>query len=140
MLSILKKTYGEVFVWIQGTGDYKYLKGITDISDVHIIEPNLDAYTAVLQSGKIDYVRTRLHAGIHALNYGVRSIILAVDNRATEMGRDFHLPVIQRAWIQEQLMEKGIRIGAFEMSRVSVGTMEECQLFLQYLKEILETA
>ena len=29
------------------------------------------------------------------------------------------------AWIQEQLMEKGIRIGAFEMSRVSVGTMEE---------------
>ena len=44
------------------------------------------------------------------------------------------------AWIQEQLMEKGIRIGAFEMSRVSVGTMEECQLFLQYLKEILETA
>ena len=31
-------------------------------------------------------------------------------------------------------------IGAFEMSRVSVGTMEECQLFLQYLKEILETA
>lgn len=44
------------------------------------------------------------------------------------------------AWIQEQLMEKGIRIGAFEMSRVSVGTMEECQLFLQYLKEILETS
>ena len=104
MLSILKKTYGEVFVWIQGTGDYKYLKGITDISDVHIIEPNLDAYTAVLQSGKIDYVGTRLHAGIHALNYGVRTIILAVDNRATEMGRDFHLPVIQRAQIQEQLL------------------------------------
>lgn len=41
-------------------------------------------------------------------------------------------------WIQEQLMEKGIRIGAFAMSRVSVGTMEECRLFLKYLKEILE--
>lgn len=44
------------------------------------------------------------------------------------------------AWIQEQLMEKGIRIGAFEMSRVSVGTMEECKLYIKALKEILEAA
>ena len=44
------------------------------------------------------------------------------------------------AWIQEQLMEKGIRIGSFEMSRVSVGTMEECKLYIKALKEILEAA
>lgn len=44
------------------------------------------------------------------------------------------------AWIQEQLMDKGIRIGAFEMSRVSVGTMEECKLYIKALKEILEAA
>lgn len=44
------------------------------------------------------------------------------------------------AWIQEQLMKKGIRIGAFEMSRVSVGTMEECKLYIKALKEILEAA
>lgn len=44
------------------------------------------------------------------------------------------------AWIQEQLMEKGIRIGAFEMSRVSVGTIEECKLYIKALKEILEAA
>lgn len=44
------------------------------------------------------------------------------------------------AWIQEQLMEKGIRIGAFEMSRVSVGTMEEYKLYIKALKEILEAA
>ena len=46
------------------------------------------------------------------------------------------------AWIQEQLMEKGIRIGAFEMSLVSVGTMEECKLklYIKALKEILEAA
>ena len=39
------------------------------------------------------------------------------------------------AWIQEQLMEKGIRIGAFEMSRVSVGTIEECKLYIKALKK-----
>lgn len=49
---------------------------------------------------------TRLHAGIHALNYKVRSIILAVDNRATEMGRDVNLPVIQRSEIGEKLESK----------------------------------
>ena len=37
-------------------------------------------------------------------------------------------------------MEKGIRIGAFEMSRVSVGTIEECKLYIKALKEILEAA
>ena len=96
MLSILMETYDDVFVWIQGTGDRKYLEAITDLGCVHIIESDLNAYTSVLQPGKIDYVGTRLHAGIHALNCGVRSVILAVDNRAAEMGRDFDLPVIQR--------------------------------------------
>ena len=46
---------------------------------------------------------TRLHAGIHALNRKVRSLILAVDNRATEMGHDFNLPVVQRNISSEQL-------------------------------------
>ena len=70
---------------------------------MRIIEPDLHAYTAALQSGKIDYVGTRLHAGIHALNQKVRTIILAVDNRATEMGKDFNLPVIQRTQVEEKL-------------------------------------
>lgn len=38
-------------------------------------------------------------------------------------------------YYQEQLMERGIRIGAFEMSRVSVGTMEECKLYIDALKK-----
>lgn len=42
------------------------------------------------------------------------------------------------AWVQEQLIEKGIRIGAFAISRVSVGTMEECRMFLQALAEIIK--
>ncbi|MBO5140007.1 MAG: hypothetical protein J6B76_05055, partial [Peptococcaceae bacterium] len=54
----------------------------------------------------VDYVGTRLYAGIHALNHKVRSIILAVDNRATEMGRDVNLPVIQRSEIAKTLENK----------------------------------
>ena len=69
--------------------------------------PNtLEAYEAALNNGGVDYVGTRLHAGIHALNHKIRSIILAVDNRATEMGRDVNLPVIQRSEISETLEKK----------------------------------
>ena len=46
--------------------------------------------------GNIDYVGTRLHAGIHALNHGIRSIIVEVDNRSAEIAKDTNLPVIKR--------------------------------------------
>ena len=103
MLSILLENYENVYIWLQGSGDYEYLRKFTEMRQLHIIEPDLDKYTSELQSDEIDYVGTRLHAGIHALNQKVRTIILAVDNRAVEMGRDFNLPVIRRSLIEEKL-------------------------------------
>ena len=43
---------------------------------------------------KIDYVGTRLHVVIKCLQHKKRTIILAIDNRASEMKKDFNLPVI----------------------------------------------
>lgn len=96
MLDCLKENYGQVFIWIQGTGDLAYLKELGQTENLILIEQGMDAFTQVLDSGDIDYVGTRLHAGIHALNRGVRSIIIAIDNRAQEMGRDFGLPILIR--------------------------------------------
>ena len=56
----------------------------------------------------MDYVGTRLHGGIHALNHGVRTILVSVDNRAAELGRDIHLPVLDRSRIAGEL-ERRIR-------------------------------
>lgn len=106
MLDILKRNYEQVFVWLQGTEDFSYLRSLIDPGSVQIIERDLEQYTRALDMGDVDYVGTRLHAGIHAMNRGVRSIILAVDNRAAEMGRDFHLPVIQRSNICGKLPER----------------------------------
>lgn len=103
MLEILKKHYGSVSVWIQGAEDQAYLDELTEPGEVTAIPRDLDAYTAALRSPDVDYVGTRLHAGIHAMNCGVRTIILAVDNRAIEMGSDFHLPVIRREDLAEKL-------------------------------------
>lgn len=78
----------------QGTGDYEYIKSLGYYDKVKFIAPRLREYDALLESGTVDYIGTRLHAGIRALQHSVRSFIIGVDNRAIEMRRDFSLPVI----------------------------------------------
>lgn len=103
ILAILSRNYGHVYLWLQGRHDEEYLQTLNVPANLTTIPASLEAYEAVLQKGGVDYVGTRLHAGIHALNHKIRSIILAVDNRATEMGRDVNLPVIQRDDIGNKL-------------------------------------
>ena len=64
--------------------------------NVIIIPRDLEAYERRLIQGNVDYVGTRLHAGIFALNHKVRSIIVAVDNRAIEIAKDTNLPIVRR--------------------------------------------
>lgn len=78
----------------QGTGDYEYIKSLGYYDKVDFIAPRLKEYDALLASGAVDYIGTRLHAGIRALQHSVRSFIIGVDNRAIEMRRDFSIPVI----------------------------------------------
>lgn len=106
MLSILSRNYDHIYLWLQGKHDEEYLNTLNIPKNLITIPANLEAYEEVLRQGGVDYVGTRLHAGVHALNYKIRSIILAVDNRATEMGRDINLPVIQRSEVTGTLEKK----------------------------------
>lgn len=104
MLDILLKNYNKVYVWIQGEHDLEYLRRYERFNNLVVIKNSLAAYTKVLQSqASIDYVGTRLHAGIHALNNKRRSIIIAIDNRATEIAKDTKLPIIERDNVSEKL-------------------------------------
>ena len=49
---------------------------------------------------ELDYIGTRLHAGIRAMQKRRRSIIISIDNRAREMGKDYNLNVIEREDIE----------------------------------------
>lgn len=101
MLEMLVKRYRKVHVWLQGKGDSQYLRslGVTGLLEV---PSHLSAYDALCRSeDDLDFVGTRLHAGIRALQFGRRSIIVSVDNRAREMGRDFNLPTLERAEIDK---------------------------------------
>lgn len=104
LFEILLSHYENVYVWLQAIEDYAILKKSPWFSQVHIIPPSLKAYDNFLKENiDIDYVGTRLHGGIRALNMGKRTIIIAVDNRAIEIANDTGLPVIKRENINNNL-------------------------------------
>ena len=95
LISTLKKLYSKVYFWIQGIEDYTYLTSLDETDEIEIIPPNLDSFARIL-AGDVDYVGTRLHAGIKALQCGKRTIIIEVDNRAADMKESIKLPTIKR--------------------------------------------
>ena len=103
MLEILKKHYREVYVWIQGAKDRPYIESLT--SDIQYIAPKLSAFDAFLENEACEYIGTRLHAGIRALQKKRKAIIIGIDNRAIEMRNDIGLNVLERQRI-ELLEEK----------------------------------
>jgi polysaccharide pyruvyl transferase WcaK-like protein len=96
LINILKRNYKKLFFWPQGSGDLSYLKSFYPDDDIEAVSPSLDAYDECLLSNELDFVGTRLHGGIRALQLQRRAIIIAVDNRAVEIARDTGLPVVQR--------------------------------------------
>lgn len=93
----LKRKYNKIYFWLQGSRDYEYVRNIISKNGVEIIPPSLEALDEVLFSiESLDYIGTRLHAGIRAMQFGKRSIILGVDNRAVEKARDFGINMIMR--------------------------------------------
>ena len=101
LVKCLLTEYGRVYFWPQGTHDWAYIKslGLTT-KNIAVLPPRVRAYDQLLESDPdLDYVGTRLHAGIRALTFGHRTIIIGVDNRAVEIGADTGLPVLPRAEI-----------------------------------------
>lgn len=96
LIDILIKNYDNVYYWVQGSNDLEYLKKFNNIENIKIVSPNLKSFSEVLSSKNIEYVGTRLHAGIYAMKHEVRSIILIVDNRARDMKDSYNLVCIER--------------------------------------------
>ena len=105
MLGLLKREYRHVIVWVQGSHDLDWcLEKIVDTNDFELIGPDVSELDSVLVPGEVDYVGTRLHAGIRALSHRVRTLIVAVDNRARQIALDTGLPTVER----DDLLADGI--------------------------------
>ncbi|WP_248624388.1 polysaccharide pyruvyl transferase family protein [Enterococcus cecorum] len=106
MIEILRKNYKKLYFWPQGDIDLKYLNDIQENHDINILEQTFEAYTNFLKNNNnFDYVGTRLHGGIHAMQNGYRSIIIAIDNRAVEISKDTNLPIIKDSEINTKLTD-----------------------------------
>lgn len=98
-------SYRKVYYWCQGTRDYEYIQQLGISDRLTVIPSSLLAYDELLsdKSMSLDYVGTRLHGGIFALQHKRRAVIIAVDHRANMKGHDFNLPVLDRYSDREQI-------------------------------------
>lgn len=105
LFEIVARNYQTIKFWPQQFDDYDYAREVcgAQFERLQIISPALEAYDEVLQSEEIDFIGNRLHGGIRALQHQRRAIVVTVDNRATEMGRDFNLPICLKAEVETKL-------------------------------------
>ena len=104
LIQILVKNYNNVYFWIQGSNDLSYFNAINTTENIKLIAPTLAAYDHILTNIKsLDFVGTRLHAGIRALQKHIRTIVVAIDNRAIEKSQDINLKIILRDEIENKL-------------------------------------
>ncbi|NVK00398.1 MAG: polysaccharide pyruvyl transferase family protein [Oceanospirillaceae bacterium] len=99
LVTVLLQSYEDIYFWPQGSGDQTYLAELMSQIDsrkpINILDSKLKSFDNVFRSGEVEYVGTRLHAGIRALQNGARSTIIAIDNRAKEKAK-FGFHVIDR--------------------------------------------
>ena len=106
MLDILLESYDQVYFWLQGRDDLAYIRKLGYEDKLELVDSTLETYDAVLALDDLDYVGTRLHAGIRALSKGRRSLIISIDNRAECISADTGLSVIRREDIAIALRDR----------------------------------
>lgn len=101
LIDILVKEYNDVYFWVQGIYDLEYLASFENTEKIQIINPTLKAYSSVLNMDDIEYVGTRLHAGMYAMQHKKRTIILAIDNRVRDLSASYELHTLERSDIDQ---------------------------------------
>ncbi|MEG1151155.1 MAG: polysaccharide pyruvyl transferase family protein [Bacilli bacterium] len=96
LINTLVSNYKNVYFWPQGVGDLKYFEELEVGENITVISPTLKAYDEFLELYETDYVGTRLHGGIRALQKKRRTIIISIDNRAKEKEKDFNIKCVSR--------------------------------------------
>lgn len=88
--------YEKIYFWGQMDGDEQYLKSMDLGKDIEILEPSLMAYDNALSNIDADFIGTRLHGGIRAIQHKKRALVIEIDNRAAEIAKDTGLPTVKR--------------------------------------------
>ena len=101
LIECLLKNYNKVYFWPQGTGDAEYINQLNvDMERIIFVNTNLKSYDEILEKD-VDYIGTRLHGGIRALQKKKRTLIISIDNRAKEKSKNFNIPILDRQDIKK---------------------------------------
>lgn len=118
LVDIIRHNYEKVYFWPQSIGDMSYFRLLVGMeNNIKILNPNLNAFESILDMGDVDYIGTRLHGGICALQHKCRSIIISIDNRAEDMNVKNNLRCIKRENIGAELNS---RINENEITSINV--------------------
>ncbi|MCI8326331.1 MAG: polysaccharide pyruvyl transferase family protein [Lachnospiraceae bacterium] len=99
LIKMLLDNYEEVYFYSQTYGGYVAFKSYEHADKIKVLEPDLEQYKLFLQNNNVDYVGTRLHGGVYAMQQKCRAIILSVDNRAKEFDK-YHINCMDQFDIQ----------------------------------------
>ncbi len=102
MMEALFANYEKVWLLVQQPEDLEYALRIAPGAFAGVVN-SLKTYNQLLET-QCDYVGTRLHGGIRALQAKHRTLIVGIDNRAIEIARDTNLPTIARNELREKLV------------------------------------
>jgi len=95
LIELLLAKYHRVYCWPQGKGDKDYVTSLR--FPVIMLEHSLQSIEDFIRGEKNwDYIGTRLHGGILCLQAKRRTLILRIDNRATEITKDTGLFTVDR--------------------------------------------
>lgn len=129
LLSFLKKEFETVYLWPQGSDDQEYARYLS--KDLVILDRTLEEFNSALNTASA-YVGTRLHAGIKALQLGLPYLIVSVDNRAREIGKDTNLNVFSREKLEKLTMSSIFRkhelhlpLGEIKEIRNQIGNLND---------------
>lgn len=101
LVNILLDNYESVYFWIQGIDDLAYIKSLSNTGSIKIVSPDLESFSLVLEMDNIEYVGTRLHAGMYALQHKKRTTILIIDNRTRDLSNSYDLHTLERNRIDD---------------------------------------
>lgn len=85
LIDLLESRY-DVLYWPQGPGDRQYIESLAPRGS-RFVDASVEAFDHELRQPGTAYVGLRLHGGIRAMQHGVPSLILTIDNRAREISR-----------------------------------------------------
>lgn len=127
MIETIRRNYKHVYIWIQTAIDEEYFLSLVGSQSKRFTYIySLNEFKRIMREESIDYIGTRLHGGIFALQNKVRTIIISIDERAKGFEKSNNIPILERSEISKlECVINGEIITNISVNRKAINTFLE---------------